>query len=1221
MAHTPDPDAQPQSVQRYGPLRRIIQVGLVLAAILVVLIVVLLQRFPAESFRPWIEEILTKRLGRPVSIEKLYLAPLRGLELTNARVLNSEGTEDLLIESLEFEFDLYSLFRGEIQVQGLHAAGIDVLLRQSADGQWNWQGNGGSTEDAGKRSPSARASGPLDLPVEFESVMVERLRVRLQTPKIQASAGNFSLNAHGRAGPRHALRVELRAEDGARFHLKTLRGPQSSTLELALAGELVTELHDGEQATLTTSWSLDPNEMVIAGQALSFDLPIRFEAKCTGRISNRGASCDQLDISAAHALKLSSSGRVSISDSPESVWNIARLKLDLGTLALIASEFNERRLEVEGELVLDELVLGYSENAVKLAGHLRGRTEAARYDELALSQLTIDATFAEILFDKQMLPVRGDGGIRIGWGGLSYGRLARLRDGSFNLSTAAMNGQIDWEARTEAIFRVDTQGVAHDGPVSAELAGSVRVGTGELTVSQLVARARGIALSGDASVQLPGTKGAQWGHQLLRAQLKLKLADLISGWFHEAGNPTALENAGLEGAVRLELVAERAGPDNPVALAAEYDGHIRTENQDIGTIEDGRVSGSASTLLESATSSPATDATLMLRAKSIASSGYLAKEPRFELQVRTDPAESDLLVSKVRLTIAALLDQHAEDAGPLEQQPLSLGGTVRLKLTDTMETRLVLALDWGGGLHADLNGTILPSQRHLRFRAHTPERWRLQSLIARFPLKVRKLFRDGALAGEVGFDVQVEGVIPKHLQRDRPIPLRISAQSEWAGVSGELIEQGIGLSESWGSIKCENRMPQPSSHPLICSGKLQLRDAVVAGLKHPQLGPTVASFEGSIRTLSHYELRQFKLYNDRAHTGLSVTGEYLPSARPAQLTLNLETLTHAPEMMESPLGGAMRGTLGLAARIQRAGSGPFVLRGELDLENAELQPHEKIYVGKVSGQIPLGLSISLGGSRPRISELRRSAEARGGGILPELLSERLSYLAGSGASNPLTIERVDAPRVAVRQLAAQASIVGNRLLLDELEANMLDGSLTGRIEAKYDDKLRVLFALAARRLDFRKVIPPERLPADARGDPRPYWVNADFNTTLSYPPAAIDGEVQITRLGREVLFASLDLIDPKRENTSVINLRRQLEDYAVLRPRSASLKVEHGSGDVLVILQRAKVDWWNLKSWATFENPKDIALHLGHFFYTGNQMAFPISGIPLDAILGRVTKR
>ena len=120
-------------------------------------------------------------------------------------------------------------------------------------------------------------------------------------------------------------------------------------------------------------------------------------------------------------------------------------------------------------------------------------------------------------------------------------------------------------------------------------------------------------------------------------------------------------------------------------------------------------------------------------------------------------------------------------------------------------------------------------------------------------------------------------------------------------------------------------------------------------------------------------------------------------------------------------------------------------------------------------------------------------------------------------------------------------------------------------------------------------------------------MNTDVNATFSYPPAGLDGELEVTRLGREVLFAVLDWIDPRQDNASVVNLRRTLETYAAVVPQSASLKVTHGSADFRVDVQRAS-------------GVKQAFLYAFYMVVVG-QTTFPIPDIPMGAMLERIAKR
>ena len=136
MAQTPGQQEQPTSTSNpggRGSPRTWLRVFVLVLVTLLLIGVALLQWFPAEALRPWLEEQLSARLGRPVTIESLQIAPLRGFELTNARIGERVGDapDDLRVKTLEFSFDPWKLAKGELHVRALRASGIELLIKQA----------------------------------------------------------------------------------------------------------------------------------------------------------------------------------------------------------------------------------------------------------------------------------------------------------------------------------------------------------------------------------------------------------------------------------------------------------------------------------------------------------------------------------------------------------------------------------------------------------------------------------------------------------------------------------------------------------------------------------------------------------------------------------------------------------------------------------------------------------------------------------------------------------------------------------------------------------------------------------------------------------------------------------------------------------------------------------------------------------------------------------
>lgn len=143
-----------------------------LATLLVVLVAaaaVFVYTFDANRYRELILGQLSRSVSRPVEAAdlELRLLPLR-LRLNQVRIPEAPGfagEEFIRADAVQFDLSLWSLLRGETQVETLELDRPVVYLRQNAAGDWNVATLAAAPEPAEKPAPSTPSAGPAEAPV------------------------------------------------------------------------------------------------------------------------------------------------------------------------------------------------------------------------------------------------------------------------------------------------------------------------------------------------------------------------------------------------------------------------------------------------------------------------------------------------------------------------------------------------------------------------------------------------------------------------------------------------------------------------------------------------------------------------------------------------------------------------------------------------------------------------------------------------------------------------------------------------------------------------------------------------------------------------------------------------------------------------------------------------------------------------------------------------
>ena len=497
MAQTPGQQEQPTPTRsasgRSWP-RTLLRI-LVLALVSLVLIVVaLLQWFPAEALRPWLEEQLSVRLGRPVTIESLQISPLRGFELTNARIGERAGDapDDLRVETLEFSFDPWKLFRGELHVRGMHASGIELLVKQEA-GMWNWESSPAAGAGGGPaQAPAASTARPLELPIEIEELQLEGLRVRVETPELQLSAGTFALFAQGRIGPEHSLKATLRSEPEAAASMALVTAQIAREAAFDLSGQLEAQLGGGDALRVETAWQLPIRHLSEGGKALGLPSPLGLTATCGGTISTSRYICEQLNLQLGKALSLISAGRVDLAPELSANWKVESVSADLSEVAGLVSQFGEQRIEAQGRVGGRALVVSHVNGVSTLSGELDAQIEQVRYGELTLARFGATGSFEKLRLEPDKLPILGKAALSGHWVSIGQGRALLVKQGKLTLEAASKSGLLEWTASTNAGLRVDSGAITHDGNAHASARGTLDPRDGELKIASLKAGTTGV---------------------------------------------------------------------------------------------------------------------------------------------------------------------------------------------------------------------------------------------------------------------------------------------------------------------------------------------------------------------------------------------------------------------------------------------------------------------------------------------------------------------------------------------------------------------------------------------------------------------------------------------------------------------------------------------------------------------------------------------------------
>jgi AsmA protein len=226
-------------------MKRVVRILGISLALLVVVLVALPFLVNANQFRPRLESSLSQGLGREVKLGDLKFSILSGgvtaSDLSIADHPDFSKSPFLRAKSLTVSAELWPfIFSRKLNVTGLIIDQPEIVLLQSAPGQWNFS-NLGVRSPSGKPTPASNGGNNLDLSIQLVKISGGRLsvgRLNSQAKPVVLDKVNFELRdfstvsvmpftlsarvagggdvkLSGKAGPIHAEDVVLTPVDAS----------------------------------------------------------------------------------------------------------------------------------------------------------------------------------------------------------------------------------------------------------------------------------------------------------------------------------------------------------------------------------------------------------------------------------------------------------------------------------------------------------------------------------------------------------------------------------------------------------------------------------------------------------------------------------------------------------------------------------------------------------------------------------------------------------------------------------------------------------------------------------------------------------------------------------------------------------------------------------------------------------------------------------------------
>lgn len=388
-------------------------------------------------------------------------------------------------------------------------------------------------------------------------------------------------------------------------------------------------------------------------------------------------------------------------------------------------------------------------------------------------------------------------------------------------------------------------------------------------------------------------------------------------------------------------------------------------------------------------------------------------------------------------------------------------------------------------------------------------------------------------------------------------PLAVQGTYKTRGFGISLPEKGLTVRKTDGDIDFDI-----SKITRSISGILTIGGVEKEGVLDKPLG-VLTGFELSAEG-ADIKIKKLSVRVPEKAASISLSGDILDYATAPRPNLDMALKFNPAGKTDLLKGVTASGAAELDASIRSNREKEVTLTGGLKMSHLDAAFKDRAKIKDLNGHIRFAQGIRYG----KGVELITGKEGKSGSV-PDMTSIYDLMRPYMKKGYDLTLTSASFDEYEVGPLSMDIAWSNGNLLIDRYELALFDGGTTGRIKAvyyKYAPEFSLSSNLAGIRLD--------RIFKDKRGGEE-MGINADLN--LKGKGTEIEGEVNVTRIGKDLLDRGLLRLDPNESNPQLVDVRRKVNSLGWV-PKEVSIWVRHGELNMDITLQRKKFTLLNILS-------------------------------------------
>lgn len=458
-------------------------------------------------------------------------------------------------------------------------------------------------------------------------------------------------------------------------------------------------------------------------------------------------------------------------------------------------------------------------------------------------------------------------------------------------------------------------------------------------------------------------------------------------------------------------------------------------------------------------------------------------------------------------------------------------------------------------LKASVSGAVRGWGRDLDLKARVEE-IDFKNLMEKLPASTKQKLPKMEIEGNGVLSAAISGGISPRNREDAENRISIYGNFKTRGLAVSIPEKGLRIRDSDGDVDFDL-----SKEVQWLSGTIRVGKLEKSGLLDDPVGIS-AGFE-FLFDGPNLKIKNISAKIPQKAVSVSISGdifEYIKAPRP---NLEMAISFNSRKKVDLMKGLSAQGAAAFKGSLISHKEKELALSGGLKFDRLDVSYQERGYLRDISGEIKMSQGVRYVKGLELITEWDRKGIDKP--YMASLYDLMRPYVK---KGYDLTLGSIIFDGYEAGPISMDIAWDNGNLLINRYDLTLFDGDTTGKIWASYNKgvpEYSIYSNIAGVKFD--------RIFKDKKG--RELEINADLN--LKGKGTDIEGEVNVTKIGKDILDRGLLRLDPNESNPQIVDIRRKVSSLGWI-PKEVSIWMRHGELNMDITLQRKRFTLLNIVS-------------------------------------------